>query len=193
MRTKFSSGFTLIELLVSVALGLIVIGSVLALTTSMLRANAQTIATTRLTQELRAVSEIVARELRRARFQEGTILQIGRGSFARRTMNGIAITGECVTFAYENAPMGNFRSIRRRDAGGRGEVVLSANAAANPGCAANGLALSSEQIDITQLTVVADSVTNPERIDITIAGRLAVGDSPTRSFVQSIRVRSSSI
>jgi len=62
-----NSGFTLIELLISVAIALIVTGSAIALMVSIMQANGQNIASTRLTQELRAGAEVVARDIKRAR------------------------------------------------------------------------------------------------------------------------------
>ena len=61
-----AGGFTLIELMVSMVIGLIVIGAVMALVLSMVRSNKETIAATRLTQELRATSALITSELQRA-------------------------------------------------------------------------------------------------------------------------------
>lgn len=79
------SGFTLIELMIAMSIGLIVIGSAIALMVSVMRANSENMQSTRLTQELRALTDIVARELRRARYNENTINFVGE---ARDDDNG---------------------------------------------------------------------------------------------------------
>ena len=61
-----AGGFTLVELMVAMVIGLIVIGAVTALVLSMVRSNKETIAATRLTQELRATTAVITSELQRA-------------------------------------------------------------------------------------------------------------------------------
>lgn len=71
------SGFSLIEVMISVALGLILIGSVLTLVVASLQSNADTIRSTRLTQELRTLVEVIGREAERARFMADPLANIG--------------------------------------------------------------------------------------------------------------------
>src|SRR6185295_11518784 len=78
MMPQRAKGFSLIELMVALVVGLIVVGSALAMTVSVIHTNSENVRYTRLTQELRAVSEIVARELRRARAINDPITHIGR-------------------------------------------------------------------------------------------------------------------
>ena len=59
-------GFSLIELMVSVVLGLLLVAAVLSLVVSVTKTNADTIRSTRLTQELRTLLEVVSREVTRA-------------------------------------------------------------------------------------------------------------------------------
>ena len=49
------AGFSLIELMVGMAVGLIMLAAVVALATSMLRTNAETVTVAKLTQEGRAI------------------------------------------------------------------------------------------------------------------------------------------
>ena len=183
-----AAGFSLIELMVAVALGLIVIGSLIALFVSISQSNASNLRSTRLTQELRAVSEVITRDLRRARFVDGAIAQIGRGASAASGFNDITISTGCIQYAYQNASLGDFRSISVRGSGGMGQIVLAAGGAA-PGCNANGLRLSSPEVDITGLSFNEIST---NLIEITVRGKLnGVAGSPERQFVQAVRVRSS--
>ena len=65
-RGKGNAGFSLVELMIAMVVGLIVVGAVLALVVSMIRANNQTIQATRLTQELRATAAVIASEAKLA-------------------------------------------------------------------------------------------------------------------------------
>jgi prepilin-type N-terminal cleavage/methylation domain-containing protein len=183
-------GFSLVELMIAMTLGLIVIGSVLTLFVSISQSNANNLRSTRLTQELRAVSELIARDLRRARFLDGSIAQIGRGNSADSRFSAISISGSCIRYGYQNAPMGNFRSVSRRGSTGLGSIVLAAGAT-SPACTAGGLTLSSPEVDITALTFT-EPVAN--LIEITVSGRLrATPDATPRTFIQSVRVRSTQL
>jgi prepilin-type N-terminal cleavage/methylation domain-containing protein len=67
-NTHFSrqNGLTLIELMISIALGLVVLSSLVFLIGSSMSSNAQQLKTTRLNQELRALMHLMVRDLRRA-------------------------------------------------------------------------------------------------------------------------------
>lgn len=71
------NGYSLIEVMISVVLGLILIGSVLALVISVLQSNAETVRNTRLSQELRTLLEVVGREAERARLMADPIAIVG--------------------------------------------------------------------------------------------------------------------
>lgn len=185
-----ASGFSLIELMIAVALGLLVIGSVLAMFVSISQSNARNLQSTRLTQELRAVSEVIARDLRRARYIDGAIAQIGRGDFATSSFNDITTSANCIEYSYQNAPLGNFRSISRRLSGTDGRIVLAAADDASD-CEGDGLVLSSSEVDITSLSFAQPAA---NLVEISVSGKLrGVNDSVARTFVQTVRVRSSRI
>lgn len=78
MNRMSHKGFGLIELMVSIVIGLIVVGGVTALVVSVLRANNENMAMTRLTQELRGAAELVTRDVRRAGFTATAAKNIGR-------------------------------------------------------------------------------------------------------------------
>lgn len=71
-------GFGLMELMVAIVLGLIVTAGITSMVVAILRANNENMEMTRLTQELRAVGELVTRDLRRSAFTPQAIKNIGR-------------------------------------------------------------------------------------------------------------------
>ncbi len=175
------SGFTLIELMIAMAIGLIVIGSAIALMVSVMRANSENRQSTRLTQELRALTDIVARELRRARYNEDTLTFVGE---ARDDDNGdgvvdsddwqptnpfdaftvvaasgnddadaATVDGSCVQFSYDGAENGAFRTIARTLNNGVGAIALGRAAAASPACANVDVQLSSPELNVTRFSI----------------------------------------
>lgn len=117
------SGFSLIELMVGMAVGLIMMAAVVALSTSILRTNAETVTVAKLTQEGRAISDLASREVRRARFNGNSYLTVGAGCSAGGpfgdvfigasrvfqkncattppTITATATSGNCIRFAYD--------------------------------------------------------------------------------------------
>lgn len=185
-----SAGFSLVELMVAMVLGLIVIGAVLALVLSMIRANNQTIAATRLTQELRATAALMSADLRRAGGVQDpltTATATAGNPFAAVTIPA-SPNNTCIRYSYADAEGGNFHSI-----------FLSGNAVHMKAAATVGGAdcapvlnpssrLSSSQVAITNLTFASTG----RRIDITLAGRLSsnIDSNINRAYTQSVFVRS---
>lgn len=66
-------GFTLVELMIGLTLGLIVLGSLVAFTTSMVRSNTESVRLTRLTEDLRTGMNLVTREVRRSGFDSESV------------------------------------------------------------------------------------------------------------------------
>lgn len=184
-------GFTLIELMIALVLGLIVIGAVLALSLSLMRANNQTIAGTRLTQELRAVAGLVASDLRRAGgvVDPLTVATANNGNPLNPFAAINTATAGCIQYSYAGAEGGNFRSISFR----QGAVFIAAGAA-DPGCA-GGTRLSSPQVTITGMTFERQSPCGTANatgrcIRLTLTGRLTSDATITRQYTQDIYVRS---
>lgn len=65
-QQRHQSGFTLIELMISIALGLIVITSLVYMMGATMRTNTETLRATHLNQELRSVVQMMSRDLKRA-------------------------------------------------------------------------------------------------------------------------------
>jgi Tfp pilus assembly protein PilW len=178
-------GFSLVELMVAMVLGLIVIGAVIALVLSMIRANTQTIAATRLTQELRATAAVMAADLRRAGGVQDplTSATANNGSPNNPFATITTATAGCIQYSYANAAGGNnFHAISLQN----GAVFLDAGTTAR--ACNGGLRLSSPQVTVTALTFAQAG----RRVDITLAGRLSgtVNSSINRSYTQSVFVRS---
>lgn len=185
-------GFSLIELMIAMVLGLIVIGAVLALSLSLMRANNQTIAGTRLTQELRAVAGVMANDLRRAGgvVDPLTVATANNGNPLNPFASISTATAGCIQYGYEGADGGELRNIYFS----QGAVFMAAADAADPGCA-GGTQLNSPQVTITGLTFVRQSPCGTADvagrcIRVTLAGRLTGDPAITRQYTQDIYVRS---
>jgi prepilin-type N-terminal cleavage/methylation domain-containing protein len=186
-------GFSLIELLVALAVGLIVMGAVLALIMSIIRANNQTIQTTRLTQELRATAAVITADLKRARGVDDPLAAARQGNpFANIVLDGVVnppsgTVGQCISYGYANASGGGFHVIRLNG----GKVSLAeANTAAAATCALAGQQLNSPQVTINALSFTIEG----RQITVTLTGSLQSGDPDVaairRSLSQTVFVRS---
>ena len=207
-RRQSHRGFSLVELMISLVVGLIVSGAALALVASIIRSNSDTVRSTRLTQELRATAEVIARDLRRARNESDPISNVGTIPLPTwtTTCNTITISGtaplQCVVYGYNcsSATAGTFNAVA---VAGSKVRLLTGTIGAIPACptAATGIQLSSDAVNITALTftpVGTDAVT------ISITGKLAdelssslsnsaTRTSFTRSITQEVRIRSSTV
>lgn len=186
-------GFSLVELMVACALGLIVVSAVIALVLSIIRANNQTIQTTRLTQELRATAAVIAADIKRARGVADPLAAAKQGNpFATISLDGVAnpadgSVGSCLSYGYAGASGGGFHVIRLDN----GKVSLAeAGTAAAATCTLAGQRLSSGQVTINNLSFTVSG----RQITISLTGSLQSGDSAVtgirRSLSQTVFVRS---
>src|SRR5574343_746875 len=138
MNRKHTRGLSLVELMIALAIGLIVVGAVLAFTLSSLTANSEYVQSTRLSQELRNSMDFVSRELRRAGYDQSQAAFVAASSVnapvvsrfsriyilnAASTNDGDGVDDEgCVIYAYDRAggtngtidlANGEIRAIRR--------------------------------------------------------------------------------
>jgi Tfp pilus assembly protein PilW len=185
-RPRHNAGFSLVELMVAMVLGLIVIGAVIALVLSMIRANNQTIAATRLSQELRATAALMSADLRRAGgVQDPLTSATSNGGNPDTTLATInTATAGCVQYSYADAEGGNFHAISLQN----NAVWMDSGATAADATCDAGTRLSSPQVTITGLTFTQTG----RRVDITLAGRLSgtIDSNINRAFTQSVFVRS---
>jgi len=190
MDKQRNGGFSLVELMVAMVLALIVIGAVITLVMSMMRANNQTIAATRLTQELRATAALIEAELRRS----GGVVDPLTSATANAGQPDTTLatidtaTAGCIRYSYADAEGGNFHAISRQN----GAVFLDTGAAAADATCDGGIRLSSPQVTVTGMTFARTG----RRIDITLTGELTsagrwINDAAIRrSYTQSVFVRS---
>jgi prepilin-type N-terminal cleavage/methylation domain-containing protein len=193
-------GFTLIELMVALVVGLIVVLAATGFVVSVAKANSENIQVTRLTQELRAVSEVMSREIRRARYVSDAVGLIGTGGAANndtleprdKATNTFANPGNCIVFKYDEPPTAVAVSHSIRLEGNN--VVLNPSSTNCSG----GNVINSPQVRITALQFARDA-TNPSRYDITVSGQLASVPpisslyGLTRTFRETVYVRSGQV
>lgn len=191
-------GVSLIELMIALVAGLVVTGAAVALILAIMKSNSETIKGTRLTQELRATADVVAKDLRRARSVRDPIGNIDVTTKVNQC-NAITLTtssvppNNCVSYGYDCTAGGNgaFRSIGWSNFKVRLVSSSTGTAACPP--AAGDAQLSSDAVKITRF-----QVTNPstDTYTITLVGRFANDSSATpliRSYSQTVRIRSSAV
>lgn len=193
--TSGSRGFTLVELMIAMALSLIVALTAVAFIVSLVRANSENLQVTRLTQELRSISEVIGREVRRARYVNDPVGLIGSlGATNHDTID--TATAGCIIFGYDEPPnppaVGG--AVSRAIALSGDRIYFNPAGTSCPdGSGAGDAVLSTEQVQITGLSFTRTG----SRIDISVAGELA--NPPTalsglsREFRQAVYIRSSQV
>ena len=193
-------GFTLVELMVALVVGLVVTLAAVSFVAAVAKANSENLRVTRLTQELRALSEVMSREIRRARYVAdpiGLIAQAGVGNHDRlEVLDGPdGDAGACIVFEYDEPPdpplAGGLVTRSIYLSGDR--IFLNPEAGGGVDCA-GGAAISSPEVRITNLQF--DAAASSE-IAQTVVGQLA--STPpglaglSRTFRQTIYVRSGQV
>jgi prepilin peptidase dependent protein B len=202
-------GFTLVELMIALAVGLIVLAAIAALTVATVSANKSVLKSTRLDQELRAVMQVLTRDLRRVGYDgnlnDGNAVPI---TITPETYAGNA--NACVLYAYDRNDDGALTTSSPDERFGfRFDPTLKAVEArsSNAACdASTGWENITQEaaIEITSLqfvpnyrtvTIVINPVTGATRtaqvreIDIVLQGRLKDDPSVVRQIQETIRVR----
>lgn len=163
--TRAGAGFTLVEMMVGLAVGLILISSVLALVMANLQNTNTVVRGVRLTQESRALTEVVTRELRRVRYDGSAMNFIGSGAVpstfgqvqASIIVNTASHRLDCIKYSYDEngnglSDAGEFKMFSGAVVDGRGVVRFGRfDSAATVNCS-QGEVISSEEIDITCLS-----------------------------------------
>ncbi|WP_345295660.1 PilW family protein [Luteimonas vadosa] len=203
-RPGKQSGVTLVEMMVAIVVGLIVIAAVLALIVSIMKANRQSIEATRLMQEMRATAAVIASDVRRARGVTdplATVKLVGGNPYRDILTTPVANTAGCIRYAYDGGASGPFRVVYR-DANTNKVITAGGAAAGNATCTSNGVALTSDQVQITALSfqrLPLDAggneppVARAREIRITMTGQLVNPDAQlagiSRTITQSIFIR----
>lgn len=209
LANRKQSGFSMIELMIGLAIGLIISGAVVAFIAATLQSNSETIRSMKLNHELRALTELIARDIRRARGMEDPLANIGSNCSttpgAANECAGLAFntintaTAGCILYAYDSPDNNNFRAVRLSESGGIGSVRFDRSTTART-CNSGGTQISSNLIDIETLTftnctyvnaATGTTVTLNDCIDITLSGRMVNDtDNITHTYRTSVGVRS---
>ncbi len=166
-----ANGFTLVELMIAMVLGLIVIGAVLALSLSMIRANSDTIAATRLTQELRATAATITSELQRAG-STGNPYNLTAAAGLGTVV--LADTNTCIRYSYNNGTA----TVNRAISVSGGSVYMGQTGT----CGAGGTKLSSTQVNITNLQFTRTG----RSLTVNVTGQLPAKPAVSRQYSQTI-------
>lgn len=213
-------GFTLIEMMVAVVVGLIVTAAATSLVVAINQANSETIQSTRLNQELRTITAVIADDLKRSRRLNDPVAVILQGSAAAAgTFDTIATptytpANGCITYGYQGALgaaandyTNHYSAIRLTTTNGVGSVALATGTAAVD-CTTGGTTINSSQVNITGLTfnciggTGADSCTHAQEVDVAVSGQLQTAnrisyffrqDPVTRTITQPVFIRSISV
>lgn len=191
-------GFTLVELMVALVVGLIVVLAATGFVVSVAKANSENIQVTRLTQELRAISEVTARELRRARYVADPVGLIGTNGSVERDAINLNGAGTCIGFSYDEPPDPPLpaTTVSRRiylDSSSAVWLDTSSDDCASP---SGGGRLNSREVEVIDMRFVQVA---PSRYDIALTGRLATAPAGsdlaelTRTFRQTVYVRSGEV
>jgi Tfp pilus assembly protein PilW len=158
------AGFSMVELMVGLVLGLILLGSVLALVAANLQNNALVVRDMRTTQESRALTEVMARELRRNGYVGDSLRMIGSGETSGDFPQVSVLAAGCIAYGYDAdadgvLDAGEHRLFSRGVVDGHGAVFRKLSTAAattftSADCG-GGDQISSDDINVECLGFVA--------------------------------------
>lgn len=200
-----AKGFTLVELMVGMAVGMILLTAMVALVISILRANSDVIAGAKLTQEGRAIGDIMQRELKRARFNGLYLTFVGQGGTPANPFGPITgedasvvlVDDDCIKFSYDTDDDGAL------DAGEVKSFFLDNDAVyfsqadeyGDALCAdgTGAMRLSSPDVLVTDLHFEQLDANNKNHLNVAFALALTRTDGDdtgiTRQFDQTIQLR----
>lgn len=205
-------GFTLTELIIAVAINALLFGALITIFLANLNHYRMTININRLNQQLYAVVDIMAAEIRRAGYWANAKNDLGTNQNNNPFMaTGVDISvtsGNCILFAYDHDKNGTLPSIGSASDDERYGFRLSGQTIQTrpPGAtfACNASASSWENItdtnvvQITALTFTLNTstvVTGPgsrgltqRSVDISVTGRLASDNTVTKTVTQHVRI-----
>jgi len=157
------SGFSMVELMVGMVAGLILIGSVMTLVAANMQNNALVVRDMRVSQESRALTEVIGREVRRNGYVGDALRMIGAGATSADFPEVDALTSSCLSYAYDansNGALdaGERRLFSRGTVDGHGAIFRKLTTSAtgtftNADCG-TGTQISSDDIDVLCLGFV---------------------------------------
>lgn len=173
-KYKYNQGFTLIELLIAMVLSLFLINGLMAVFSSTVRGSADSLKVANLSQEMRAVMEVITGEIRRAGYWDNPVA----GNANPFGLNEVDTTAgvECIRYSYDAADGNDFRGFRIRN-----NAIEWKRANANFNCnAANWEAITDNSVvSVTGFTLNAN---NSQCSNLTNAARscdLCNGPAPS--------------
>jgi prepilin peptidase dependent protein B len=112
-------GLSIIEAMVGMAIGLVIVGGALKLFIDNLDSNRRLLLETRVNQDLRAASDLIARDLRRAGYWEQAASGVGQAGGASAVANPHAAidSGSTVTYTYDKNAAESYTAGFRRNEG----------------------------------------------------------------------------
>ncbi|MFC7301255.1 PilW family protein [Cognatiluteimonas weifangensis] len=197
--SRRAGGFTLVELMVALVVGLIVVLAAVGFVVSVAKANSENIQVTRLTQELRSLTDVMARDIRRARYVVDPAGLVGAGPAAidHDAIYPALADGpqSCIQYSYDNPPNLPISTLSHRIRLVGTDVVLKTDADPTAACAStsDGSKLNSSEVQITQLRF---NPTSDSSYDIVVKGKLANAPAGStlaaieREFRETVFVRS---
>jgi len=196
IHAKHQAGVTLVELMIGLTLGLVVSGAAISLVASISQSNGETIRATRLTQELRSLSDIVTLEARRAHGVSDPLANVGMGDVAPVSACDIApvASATCLKIGYDcdlAAGTGKFRTFSFSN----GQMLLATattatdaalDCAVAPGGGISVLNSSELALDAVDISAAADG-----SINLVLTGHLTSDAASTsRTLKRTIWPRS---
>jgi len=174
---SLAKGFSLIEMMISITIGMIVAAGAVMLIVAIDRSNSETIQTTRINQELRALSSVIADEVKRARHLHDPVAAVGQGATSNGTFDFVDTSqfntshstatpkwSDCIIYGYQDTPqisdttvnevaVDNYEAIYRKVTNGVGSVVFarSTDPANKADCTTDGTQLTSDQLNVTDV------------------------------------------
>lgn len=183
-------GFTLVELMIALAISLVVALAAVSFVVALMKANSENLKVTRLTQELRSLTEVMGREIRRARYVADPVGLIGSTGTNNRDLIDTTTAG-CIIFQYDEPPnpAGAGTTVSRSIRKDGTRIRLNPTGTA----CAGGNSISTDEVRITALNFTR----NDSRVDITVTGELSTSPPDlagvSRTFRQTVYVRSGEV
>jgi len=210
---KSAHGFSLIEMMVATTIGMIVALGAVSVIVAIDKSNSETIQSTRINQELRALASVIGDEIKRSRRLHDPLSWVGQGGATNGTFDFVnTATAGCILYGYQDATLdtgvtsavNNYQAVYLKTTGGVGSVVF-ANSTSAVTCSTVGTTLSSSQLNITDLkffcvttdgtnvsdlanTAAANTTQVQEscsEIDMSLSAKLVSGDTFENSIART--------
>ena len=216
-KSKYNQGFTLIELLISMALSMLLIAGLVGIFSSTVRGSADSMKVVNLSQELRAVLEVVSGEIRRAGYWSAPV----NGNMNPHSVFRVDTTAgsECILYSYDSNDGNDYRGFRIRNNAiewKRSNAQFACNAANWQAITDNGViqvtsfTLSSARSQCNNVTsaaracdpcsaapapswIAGDLLVYIRLIDITLTASMVADNTVNLTLSDSVRVRNDEV